>query len=304
MDLGIIHFMIYPEVIKGDGPIVETARNIALDDFFDVLEVTRVNDPDTLAQLKRIFEVSRLRPGFGAQPGLLLNKLNLADLDEERRHAAVEDVKSSIDQAYFLGARIVALLDGPNSWPGEEKAAEAKAQFIKSLCELCQYSQDAATDYVMTISLENFDRAIDKRSLIGPTAEAAEVVAEVKRTYPNIGLTVDLSHLPLLGEPPREALTAAKDHLIHVHIGNCIMRDPAQEGYGDCHPRFGAPGSENDVNELMEYLRALFDIGYFEKELPTPKAVVSFEVRPLPGESSELVIANCKRIWREAWDQL
>ena len=304
MDLGIIHFMIYPQVIKGDGPIVETAERIASDDFFNVLEIGLVNDPEALKQLKQILEVSRLRPGGAAQPGLLVNKLNLAALDEDGRQAAVVSVKGAIDQAYYLGARITALLDGANSWPGENKAEAATAQFIRSLRELCQYAQDKATDYTMVISVENFDRDVDKRSLIGPTVEAAALAAEVRTTHANMGLTVDLSHLPLLHETPREALTAAKEYLVHSHIGNALMRDPSREGYGDQHPRMGVPGGENDVDELVEYLRVLFEIGYFEKALPTPKPVVSFEVKPLSGESSELVIANCKRVWREAWDKL
>jgi len=304
MDVGIIHFMIYPDVIGGEGPIVETASKIAADDFFNVLEITYVNDPKTRAELKEMLDTAHMRVGFGAQPGLLLNKLNLADLSESGRRAAVAKIKEGVDQAYFFGARILALLDGPQSYPGPERAEEAKDQLVKSLGEICQYALDKATDYELFISLENFDRAIDKRSLIGPSAEAAEVAARVKEEYSNFGLTIDLSHLPLLGESPLEALGAARDHVIHIHIGNCYMEDEAHPAYGDQHPRFGLAGSPNDVEQLVEFLRALFAIGYFEKELPTPKPVVSFEVKPLPGEPAELVIANSKRVLKEAWARL
>ena len=40
MKVGLIHFMVYPAVIKGDGPIEETFRKIALDDYFEVAEIT------------------------------------------------------------------------------------------------------------------------------------------------------------------------------------------------------------------------------------------------------------------------
>jgi len=302
--LGIVHFMIYPEVMGGEGPILETAAKLAADDFFHVLEIAPVKDVSVLKDLRTLAESAHMLLGFGAQPGLLINKLNLAALDEGERQKAVANVKNSIDQAYMVGARVLALLDGPNSYPGPDKVNAAKDAVVKSLTELCQYAKDKATDYTLWISVENFDETIDKRSLLGPTARAAEVVARVKNTHDNIGLTVDLSHLPLLQETPEEALTAAADHVIHIHIGNCIMADQNQEGYGDQHPGFGVPGSENDVPELVEYLKALFKVGYFSKTLPTPMPVVTFEVKPLSYETPEVVIANAKRVWQEAWAKL
>jgi hypothetical protein len=38
--IGLIHFMAYPSTIKGEGPIEETIRKIAVDDYFDAIEVT------------------------------------------------------------------------------------------------------------------------------------------------------------------------------------------------------------------------------------------------------------------------
>lgn len=304
MDVGIIHCMIYPEVMRGEGPIVETASKIAADDFFNVLEITFVKDPAVRAELKKVLDVAHMQVGFAAQPGLLLNGLNLADMDETGRQAAVAKMREGVDQAYFFGARIMALMDGPQSYPGPERAEEAKDQLVKSLGEVCQYAQDRADDHLLSISLEPFDREVEKKSLLGPSQEVAQVAQRVKESYPNFGLTIDLSHLPLLGESPLEALTTMQDHVIHIHVGNAYTADRDSPAYGDQHPRFGLAGSSNDVPQLVEFLRALFAIGYFEKELPTPKPVVSIEVKPLPGESSELVIANSKRVLKEAWGRL
>jgi sugar phosphate isomerase/epimerase len=126
----------------------------------------------------------------------------------------------------------------------------------------------------------------------------------VREQCANFGLTLDLSHLPLLGESSEAALTQAKDYIIHAHAGNCVMRDQSHPAYGDQHPRFGAPGGENDVEELANYLRVLFKIGYFEKLLPTRRPVLTFEVKPMPGESAETIIANTKRVFAEAWARL
>jgi sugar phosphate isomerase/epimerase len=304
MDLGIVHFMLFPECLGGDGPVVETAARIATDDFFRVIEVRPVNNPEVRAALKALADTALLRIGVGAQPILLRGKLNLASLEEAERAKAVAAMKEAIDQAYFFGARIMALLDGPGSNPGEGNKAAATERLAESLKELCAYAQEKATDYTLFLSLEIFDHIIDKKSLIGPSRDAVKLAEMVKKSYSNFGFTHDLSHLPLLGETAEEALTITRDHLIHAHAGNCVMRDTTSSLYGDQHPRFDVPGGENGVAELAEYLRVLFAIGYFSKKLPTPKPVLTFEVKPLPGETPDVLIASTKRVWREAWAQL
>lgn len=301
MHLGIVHFMIYPQVMGGEGPVIESARKIAEDDFFNVLEIAKVKDEAVRQELKKLFETSALGVGMGAQPGLLMNKLNLANLDEDGRKAAVANVKESIDQAYFYGARITATLDGAGSYPGPEKAAQATEQLVKSLKELCTYAEEQADEYLMTISLETFDRSVDKKSLIGPSDEAVKLAAEVRRDHPNFGLTIDLSHLPLLGESSRHALQTTRDYLVHIHVGNAAFRDRSHPAYGDNHPRFGCSGGENSVAELTEFMQELVKVGFFQKKLPTPMPVVTFEVKPMPGETPELVIASTKRVFKEAW---
>jgi len=206
MHLGIVHFMLYPETMAGDGPIVETVTKVANDDFFRVIEVRPINDADVQAKVKAICDVAHLEIGVGAQPLLLRGKLNLANLDETGRKAAVEAIKGAIDQAYFLGARITAMLDGPGSFPGEEKKAAATERLAESLNELCAYAKAKATDYTMFLSLETFDQLVDKKSLIGPSKDAAKLAEMVKKSSPNFGLTVDLSHMPLLYEKPLESL--------------------------------------------------------------------------------------------------
>jgi sugar phosphate isomerase/epimerase len=112
---------------------------------------------------------------------------------------------------------------------------------------------------------------------------------------------VDLSHLPLLRETPKECINTLKEHIIHAHMGNCVVKNPAFPGYGDLHPRFGFPGSENDVTEMVKFLRTLLDAGFLRIENPP---VVSFEVKPFENEDPEVVIANAKRVLNEAWSRV
>ena len=88
--------------------------------------------------------------------------------------------------------------------------------------------------------------------------------------------------------------------MAHIHIGNCVKKE-GHPAYGDQHPRFGIEGGENDVPEVVEFLQELFHIGYLGEG---KRPIVAFEVKPLPGESSEMVIAGAKRTLVEAWSRV
>ena len=302
--VGLVHFMMYPEAMQGNDDALTSIERLAADPFFEVLEITKIKNPETRRKVRDVADMAHIDLGFGAQPGVLMNKLNTASLDEDARRAAVAEIKSSVDQAYENGCKLMAMIDGLESWQGEENRERALGQVVKSLTEICAYATAQAKDYELTISLETFDRSIEKKSLLGPTRDAVKVADQVKAKHKNFGLTIDLSHIPLLGETIEESLTQAKDHLIHTHIGNCQMKDASLPSYGDKHPRFGVHGGENDSDDLAEFLSTLFAIGFFDKKLPTRRPVVTFEVRPLPGEPQEILLANCRRVMEEAWGKV
>ncbi len=301
--VGIIHPMAFPEAGKGEGAVVlESLEYILRDDFFSAVEITRIKDPAMRSQARQMLDTAHVDVIFAGQPPLLGQKLSLNDLNDAGRKRAVDECKLSVDMSYELGARILAVLSGPD--PGDADRKRATEALVDSLGQVCAYAQEKGEDYLLAVSLENFDRTIDKRCLIGPTALAAQVATAVKERYSNFGLTIDLSHQPLLGESPHEMVIAAIDHLIHVHIGNCFTAERGHPAYGDQHPRFGIPGGDNDIPEVAKFIEALIYGGYFKKNVPTARPVVSFEVKPLPGEKPELVIANAKRVLREAWARL
>lgn len=83
------------------------------------------------------------------------------------------------------------------------------------------------------------------------------------------------------------------------YIGNCIMDDELHPAYGDLQPRFGVEGGRIDTKEVSNYFRLLADLNLIG---PEKHPVISAEVRPLlPGENSELILANAKRVIKEAW---
>jgi sugar phosphate isomerase/epimerase len=292
--MSIVHFMAFPNTISGEGPIVETVSKIAADPFFGAIEIGWIKDPAVRAQVKKVVETAHLRVGHGGQSALLLQKLNLNSLDEAERMKAVAQVRRSIDEAADMGAQRVAVLSGAD--PGDEQRPRAFELLLQSLKVAAAYGKQKG----VAITLETFDRAIDKKCLIGPSDYALDFSKAMRVDYPDFGLMYDLSHMPLLYESADFALGALKDHLVHIHVGNGV-REPGLPGYGDLHPRFGWPGGCNDVPELAEFIRTLLKIGYLDERKPV-KPWVGFEVKPQSAEESpELIIAGTKRAWQEAW---
>jgi sugar phosphate isomerase/epimerase len=296
--LSLVHFLAFPECQTGDGPILETIEKVLLDDFFSGIEISRINDAATRTAVARLVEQTHAWVDFGAQPIILGQKLNLNSSDPAERRKAVSILQPYIEQAVELGARRFVLLSGPD--PGVSHRGKEIDLLTESLRELCEF----ARTFPISLALETFDREIDKKALVGPAVEAAKLANELRQDFKDFGLLYDMGHMVLLNERPLEALQLLKDYVVHVHVGNCV-KVPGRTSYGDSHPRFGFPGSENDIAELAEFQSALFQTGYLiEKPMLGKKPMVGFEVKPQAGESSNAILANIKRSWREAWSEL
>lgn len=292
MKVGLIHFMAYPSTMKGEGPIIETVHKIATDDYFDAIELTWIKDEKVRQQVKKMLDASHMTVAYGGQPRLLVTGQNINDTDEEGRLKAVQNLKEGIDEAYEMGAVGFAFLSGKYEEARKEEAYQA---LIRSTRELCLYAKSKGN---IRIVHEIFDYDIDKKSLVGPVELAKRYAEDITKEFDNFGLMVDLSHLPLLRETAEQSILPIKDYIVHAHMGNCVVKDPTLPAYGDAHPRFGFPGGENDVDELVEYLRVLMKIGYLNEKKPP---VLSFEVKPFGDEDPDIVIANAKRVLNLAW---
>ncbi len=292
MKVGLVHFMAYPSTLKGEGPVVETIKKVALDEYFTAIEITTIKDNEVRQKVKQMLETSHMTVTYGAQPRLLTTGLNINDLNEEGRQKALANLKEGIDEAYEVGAVAFAFLSGRYEEATKEESYQA---LVKSTKEICAYAKSKGG---MRISLEVFDYDVDKKSLIGPADLALRYAKEIREEHDHFGLMVDLSHIPLIHETIEESLLPVKDYIVHAHIGNCVVKSPDLPAYGDVHPRFGFPNGENDVQEVVDYLKVLLDIGYLNTENPP---IVSFEIKPFGDEDADIVIANAKRTLNEAW---
>jgi len=293
--LGVVHPMLFPQVQSGEGPICETAHIIVEDPFFECIEVSWVKNGDTRKSLARLLDMGHMEVVYTQGAVAYAKKLNLHSLDSKKRKESVKETKKLIDEARFFNACIFQLITGSD--PGVTKREEAKKYLVDSLRELCEYAAD------LMVSVENLDREVHKKFLIGPTAEAIEVIREVKKDFHNIGLTMDLAHLPLLRETFQEAITTAKEHLVHVHLGNCILKDSTNPRHGDKHPPLGIKGGEIGIPQLAQFLRILMEVGFLSPHRKK-RPVVSFEILPTPDEEPEIILAASKRILGLVFAQL
>ena len=231
MKVGIVHFMAYPFAQSGQEPVADAVAEIVEDDFFDAIEVTRIDDDAERRRVADLLDSAGVAVGFGGQPYVLKGRLNLNSPDEEERAHAIDVLKGGIDQAYELGAGKFGFLSGPRPPAGErDRALELLAD---SIVQLGRYARSKGD---LVLSLETFDDSTDKKALVGTNRMACELAYEVRKAIPDFGLMVDLSHLPMQGETPRQALSATRDFINHAHIGNCVIGDPGHPDDGDLHP--------------------------------------------------------------------
>jgi len=283
--LGTIQWMSHPTE-----NVVDSIRRFAQDAFFDAIEVKAFQKETERKAAKKILDESHLTVAYGAQPTLLGTKLNPNDLDEKNRQQTETKLRKCIDEAATIGAKSLAFLAG--QWT-EETRAKQLAQLVKTVGNLCDYGQQKE----ILIELELFDSDLDKKSLIGPAPLALKLAEEVRMKHSNFGLLVDLSHFPTMHESTQFVIQVLKPYITHLHIGNCVVQAWA-DYYGDTHPRFGFPNGSNDVTELVDFFEVLKAEGFFNAKKPY---ILSFEVKPYPGEDVEVVIANTKRVIERAW---
>ena len=293
MRVGTILHVFYKQLGSGEGPILECLKKIVTDPYFEVVEVAHMKDAEVRKAAADMIARCHMTSSYGGQGRMLGAGLNINDLNEEGRQKALASLKEGIDEAYEMGVEDFAFLAGRYE---EETKEESFQALLKSTRELCEYAKSKGD---MPVLCEVFDYDIAKKSLIGPVDMVKRYAETICAEYDNFGLMVDLSHIPMLHETIEESLLPVQQYIRHAHMGNTVIKSPECPAYGDEHPRFGFPNSENDVEELAAYLRLLLKIGFLnEKKRP----IVSFEIKPFGEEDPEVCLANAKRTLDLAWE--
>lgn len=290
--LGIVHSMAFPQSKESEDAFVSSLKRLLYDESFEVIEIGSLPFPSLHTIVPDLIHSAHAELTYSGHSLLFAAEANINSLDEAERTHAVSILKKGIDQAYAFKALDFQFLSRGFD---AERIDEHLVALIKSTIELCSYAEKRGN---MPVCHEIFDYDIDKKSLVGPVSLAKRYAQEVTKHVSNFGIMVDCSHIPMLYETIDESLDPIANYIVHAHMGNTIIADPKHPYYGDTHPRFGYPGSENDTEYLTLYLQKLLALGYLDKE---KRPILSFEVKPQGDEDSLLVIANAKRTLRDAW---
>lgn len=290
--VGLVSAMMYAPMMKeGASAWPKLVRAIAIDDYFDVVELNPLPNDEIRQQVKALVEQSHMKLVQNAHGRLLGAGLNPNDVDENGRQAAEDALIAGVDEAASMGSATMGMLSG--RWTGETRE-KCFRQLVKTVVNVCKYAQTKG----ILVELEVFDHDIAKCSLLGPAPLAARFAAEVRSQVPNFGLMVDLSHFPMTYETSTQVISVLRPYITHFHFGNTVCEDPAAVAYGDEHPRFGFPNSSNDTAEVLDFLRVLKDNGFFNEREPY---TLTFEVKPWADEDIDVIIANSKRVLNRAW---
>lgn len=197
-----------------------------------------------------------------------------------------------IEQAAAIGATGFVFASGG---PRPELATEANYQAFR---EMVGWLCEELGKHGIAALLEPFDMTIDKCFLYGPTQVCAELVAAGPA---NLGIELDLAHVPLMGETFAQAIHNSAPHLRRIHLGNCVLRDKTHPRYGDTHPPVGLPGGEIDTPQLVEILSLLLEVGFLNT---ANRGDLVFEMTPWPGKSVEDTVADTFSRLDQAWQHV
>lgn len=293
LQLGVVHFMAFPECLGGDGPQFETMKTLCYDPFFDAIDIGPINDPEQRKECAALLRDCQMPVTFACQPVQLGQGLDLNSSDKDERRRALETLLPLIDQAKELGASRLALMSGKNV-PANEQSAAIDC-LVHQLATICREAKERAD---LPVVLEIFDYDIDKKALVGPCSIAAQVAKAVRSAgHADFGLLHDLSHIYLCHETPAQHFPIIREYLVAMHMGSSVL-DRNHPMFGDTHPLFGMEGGDCSVPELKDFIKALFDIGYLRSGR---RPVCGFEIKPPAGVAPETAIANMKRTWQQAW---
>ena len=285
--LGVNHQFLYPASITDEKAHTETLKLISEFDCIDALDCwlwRGERSREELNILKNSGKIINYNIGdrFGEEICLPSSP------DRAQRDRAYDIMMREISYALELGSKKIVFGSGPDM---PEDHEGAKERFFETIMRACE---QLPKDVIM--ALEPTDWDIDKHFLFGPVEETAEFIHKVRKSgFENIGMLIDMCHIPIMYETMETAIQKSLDTLVHIHLGNCVIKDKTSPYYGDKHVAWGYPGGEYDEESGIKFVRLLDKAGYFDKA-----NTVSFEMRPIDGYTAEDSLKSWVDIWKKA----
>ena len=290
--LGLVHHMLYPDCGEKPEEHVPTLLALAQRTDIETFDCCLPYDREARARLIPALRACGKTDITFATHFFPLRKLSFCTTARPEQAQIRMIVGDMVEQASALGATGFIFASGG---PAPAQATPANHA---AFADFCRWLCGELKPHGITAQLEPFDTTIDKKFLYGPTAACVALIESLRPEVDNLGLELDMAHLPLMGETFTHAIRIAAPHLKRVHLGNCVLRDKAHPRYGDTHPPVGYPGGEIDVPELTEILRLLCEVGFLDT---AKRGNLVIEMTPWPGKSVEATIADGWERLARAW---
>lgn len=291
--LGLVHHLLYPECTTDPDFHAETLAEFVKRDDIEALDCCLPYGEERRRKLIPIIK----NCGKDVSYALHLfpsRKISLSSLDFQEQQLTRLVIQDQIDMAAAIGAGGFVYVSGADVPENRPAAQQAFKSFTEWFCtELAKHH--------ITALLEPFDRTIDKKYLYGPIDDCVAFMEEMSARFDNIGIELDMAHLPLMFEDFESSIRRCGKYIKRVHLGNCVLKDTSHPLYGDKHPPMNLPGGEIAEPELIRILSALLEVGFLSKENRKP---LIMEMTPFPGKSVEYTVEKTKELLYRAWDKV
>lgn len=285
--LGINHQFLYPEAIVDAKAHTESLKELSSFENIDALDCwlwRGESAKEETAILKSSGKIINYNIGdrFGE------DVCRPASASHEERDYAYSKIMREIEYALALDSKKIVFATGPD-FPNDREGA--KERFFELVMKLLS---ELPGDVVL--ALEPTDRDIDKHFLFGPLDETVSFIKKVRDAGgTNFGLLLDMCHVPLMHETLDSALDKVDDTLVHIHLGNCMIKDKNDTLYGDKHPAWCYTGGEYGEEEAVYFLRKLKAMGY----LDMPGNTITVEMRKMDGLGARESLDEFVRIYNK-----
>lgn len=288
--IGLVHHLLYPQTMNVPDRHVETLLGMLRWDTIETIDCCLPFEPhhretvrDAAARSgKEIVYAMHLVPAAKLAPAAT------AHVEQALVRYVMTD---QIAAASMLGASGFVFVSGADT-PGNR---EPGRQAFRDFCEW--FGRELGRHGIDGL-LEPFDRTVDKKYLYGPTSECMALLDSLSPEAANIGIELDIAHLPLMGENIDEAIRTVAGKLKRVHVGNCVLKDKQHPFYGDKHPPVGIEGGEIDADEMALALSTLLEVGYLDK---ASRGALVMEMQPYPGLTAEETVRYSFDKLDQAW---
>jgi len=291
--IGLVHHMLYPRCMQDPDDHVQTLESFVQRDDIETFDCCLpYGDERRKRLIDAVLNCGKEHVAFAIHLYPLL-KLPLSSPVPHEQAQARMIVQDMIEQAAAIGATGLVFASGRPS------PQEATPAHYAAFSDFCRWLCSELAAHHITALLEPFDTTFDKRFLYGSTQACVELIESLRPETDNLGIELDLAHVPLMGESFSEAISTVAPYLRRVHLGNCVTRNPHHPRYGDTHPPMGFPAGEIDVPELTGILRSLLQVGFLNKD---ERGDLILEMTPWPGRGVKETVADSWTRLETAWE--